>query len=61
MRSWGDSGALPPRALTSGIPDHHDTMTTVPPITPPGVITQEFHTPRADKLSDAVRLQTRHM
>jgi MFS transporter, MHS family, proline/betaine transporter len=24
-----------------------DTMTTVPPIIPPGVITQEFHTPRA--------------
>ena len=44
---WSNSGALSPRALTSGIPRHDDTMTAVPPIIPPGVITQEFHTPRA--------------
>jgi MFS transporter, MHS family, proline/betaine transporter len=30
-----------------GIPHHDENMTMVPPIMPPGVVTQEFHTPTA--------------
>jgi MHS family proline/betaine transporter-like MFS transporter len=42
-----DSGVSPPRGLNVRRPLPDGLMTTVPPIIPPGVITQEFHTPRA--------------
>ena len=41
------SGVPPPQTVTSDLHHYDHTMTAVPPILPPGVITQEFHTPRA--------------